>query len=118
MIMIDDADAYMHGRPLAPDDAAERRRRWWRRGHRPQVGGATIVAGEVRRARHRHQAQPSAPQIILIGALVVTAAIYLLLNASYGVLFHGVPVAMASQVGEAESLNMTQEEPNVANSLL
>jgi hypothetical protein len=74
----------MHGRPLSPDDAAERRRRWWRRGHRPEVGGAAVVAGEVRRAGHRHQAQPSAPQI-LAGALIVTAAaIYLLLHAPPG----------------------------------
>lgn len=58
---------------LSPDDAAERRRRRRRRrrGHRPEVGGAAVVAaGQVRRARHRYQAQPSAPQIRLLLALV------------------------------------------------
>jgi hypothetical protein len=51
---------------LSPDDAGEwrrRRRRGRRRGHRPEVGGAVVV-GEVRRARHWHQAQPPAPQIL------------------------------------------------------
>ena len=61
---------------LSQDDAAERRRRL------PEVGGA--VGAQTRgNARHRHQAQPSAPQILGGALLVVTAAIiiiYLLLH--------------------------------------